>query len=246
MKRFYYAIQNVVDFLVEKYKGKRILEIGPGNITFPIATHTIDLIDRPDKINVKMDICFSPLPFPDNYFDFTYCRHVMEDTNNPIYPIKEIIRVSKAFYIETPSPLVESSKHIEFYSGKNPDSKHYGYMHHRFIVWYNNEKNEINLLPKLPIIEHLNFQTDKSLLDNPIYWNTYIYIDKSIRKIPTVNNYIPKITFLPSIDYSKVIIQGVNENIISTNYFYSNTLQINNGIKTIYTMDDCKQYSFFS
>lgn len=43
------------------------------------------------------------LPFEDGMFDFSYCCHVLEHVDDPEKAIQEIMRVSKAGYIETPS-----------------------------------------------------------------------------------------------------------------------------------------------
>jgi ubiquinone/menaquinone biosynthesis C-methylase UbiE len=50
------------------------------------------------------------LPYEDKEFDFVYCRHVLEDLIYPFRVIKEMQRVAKAGYIETPSPMAELKK----------------------------------------------------------------------------------------------------------------------------------------
>jgi SAM-dependent methyltransferase len=240
MNRYYYPIQNIVNFFVNKYTGKKILEVGPGNNSFPGSTFTIDILKKADN-NIQLDICMQPLPFPDNFFDFTYCRHVLEDVNNPLYALKEIIRVSKAFYIETPSPLIEISKNIEFYVGTTDQTSHTGYMHHRFVIWYEQNKNHIHLLPKYSVIEHNicyleNKQPIETYTTNrPKYWNTYIYIEKNKMKIPEITNYVHTLNMSVHSDYNNLLLTAVNENITSTNYFFSETIPIEEQfINTIY------------
>jgi SAM-dependent methyltransferase len=84
---------------------KRILDVGGGmGAHFPNATHIIDIQGERNN-TFKVDIDFDTFPFSDQYFDFCYCRHTLEDIQNPIHAFQEIVRVSKCGYIETPSPL---------------------------------------------------------------------------------------------------------------------------------------------
>jgi SAM-dependent methyltransferase len=47
------------------------------------------------------------MPFPDKTFDFVVASHIAEHVDDPIQFCKEIQRVSKNGYIETPGPLTE-------------------------------------------------------------------------------------------------------------------------------------------
>ena len=47
-------------------------------------------------------------PFKDKAFDFSFCSHVLEHVKRPDLAIKEIMRISKRGYIESPNGLVES------------------------------------------------------------------------------------------------------------------------------------------
>lgn len=47
------------------------------------------------------------IPVKDKAFDFVICRHVLEHMEEPAVLLKELMRVGKAGYIETPSPLME-------------------------------------------------------------------------------------------------------------------------------------------
>ena len=77
-----------------------------------MATLFIGLNEKVENY-INIDINFTPLPFKDLEVDFIYCRHVIEDIENPGYALKEMFRVSKEVYIETPSPMVESSRYID-------------------------------------------------------------------------------------------------------------------------------------
>ena len=52
-------------------------------------------------------MCNSHWPFPDKTFDFVVCSHLLEDVRDPITVCRELCRVGKAGYIETPSRIRE-------------------------------------------------------------------------------------------------------------------------------------------
>jgi len=188
-----YSSFGPLDFqFFEKYvkdrKMTKILEVGPGNKKFKYATHVID--HQLDKWNLSntnviawdLDMDFENIPVEDNYFDFVYCRHVLEDLNYPIHAYKEITRVSKNGYIETPSPLIESLR-LEFYKPLYDLSKIRGYHHHRYLLWMNQTTNTLYVLPKFPVIDHIkptimgDFEIEYAgiqvAIEYPVLWNTY-------------------------------------------------------------------------
>src|SRR5260370_17414930 len=52
-------------------------------------------------------MCERPWPYPDKHFDFSFCAGTLEDVRDPIGACHELMRVSRAGYIETPSRLRE-------------------------------------------------------------------------------------------------------------------------------------------
>jgi hypothetical protein len=81
-----------------------------------------------EKSYIQHDICSrEPWPFADKTFDFSYCSHVLEDIRDPLWVCSEIIRVSKAGYIEIPSRLYETTFNIEV-KGLS------GATHHRWVI----------------------------------------------------------------------------------------------------------------
>ena len=77
---------------------------------------------------IQHDICSRKgWPFQDKQFDYSICSHVLEDIRDPIWVCSEIIRVSRAGYIEVPSRIYESSFCIEA-------KKTAGASHHRWFV----------------------------------------------------------------------------------------------------------------
>lgn len=170
MEKYWHPNQKILE-LIENYckvsKFTNILEVGPGSIPFKLATYFVDNVERENS--TILDIDTQRFNFEDGHFDFTYCRHVFEDIQNPDFAFRELQRVSKIGYIETPSPLVECLRQADF------TGNYRGYIHHRYIIW--SEKDTIFFLPKFPIIEHLNFNEDnlKKLAEEPLNWNNYFF-----------------------------------------------------------------------
>lgn len=101
------------DFAIEPHE--KVLDIGSGNIPFPFATHLADLAVSDDMYG-RAGVPFKYLdgkpvyecdvenmPFNDKEFDFVYCSHVLEHTHNPEKACKELMRIAKRGYIETPT-----------------------------------------------------------------------------------------------------------------------------------------------
>lgn len=185
--------------------GARVLEVGPGLVPFDRATHFVDM--RPGENRVICDVQFEPLPFPDKYFDFVYCRHVMEDLMWPFAAMRELSRVGKAGYIETPSPMAEATRGID----RSPQNWR-GYYHHFWFVW--NKGGRLKFLNKVPMVEYLSFG-DETLLANalrefPHQWNNYLLWQEEIKW-----DYVdPNHPF-----YSAAIVTAIHESIESANDF---------------------------
>ncbi len=93
----------------------RILDIGSGNLPFPFATHLADLSLSDGNVGRAgepfrqiegrqvYECNIEDLPFSDKEFDFVYCSHVLEHVNDPEKACRELMRVGKRGYIETPT-----------------------------------------------------------------------------------------------------------------------------------------------
>jgi SAM-dependent methyltransferase len=91
-----------------------VLDVGSGSSPHPAADvlleryldpkhrYTAMVIDRP---TVLADAC--RMPFPDKAFDFVIAFHVLEHVADPISFLRELERVGKAGYIETPNAIFE-------------------------------------------------------------------------------------------------------------------------------------------
>lgn len=93
----------------------KVLDIGSGHIPFPLATHLSD-ITFADNTYGRGGVPFKHiegkpvfecnvenLPFADKEFDFVYCSHVLEHTQNPEKACQELMRIARKGFIETPS-----------------------------------------------------------------------------------------------------------------------------------------------
>lgn len=100
---------------------------------------------------------------------------MLEDIQNPDFAFRKIVRVSKKFYIETPSPLIEMLRGVD----ACPPKIHRGYIHHRYLIWSDHEKNILYCLPKYPIVEHLEIESDfeQKMIwvanHQDVHWNHY-------------------------------------------------------------------------
>ncbi len=121
-----------------------VLDVGGGAKPLPRADWVLDLMayeqrglygppvdpasERFDQSTwVRRDICDrAPWPFADRHFDFSVCSHTLEDVRDPLFVCSELIRVSKAGYIEVPSRLEEQS-----YGFQGPWA---GWGHHRWLI----------------------------------------------------------------------------------------------------------------
>jgi hypothetical protein len=121
-----------------------VLDVGGAGSVFERADWVIDLLPYqerglygpepdPDAERfsaatwVQRDICDrEPWPFADRQFDFSVCSHTLEDVRDPVFVCDELIRVSKAGYIEVPSRLEEQA-----YGFQGP---WVGWGHHRWLI----------------------------------------------------------------------------------------------------------------
>lgn len=221
IKKFYWhSPENVIDTISEKYKGKKVLDVGAGKHCLDIATHIVDILELPNFNGRKIyncDVCIDGLPFNDNEFDFIFCRQTLEDTYNPLYVCKEMIRVGKAGYIETPSVIQEFCR----LNSKDATILCRGHGHHLYFIWY--DGNVLHLLPKYPIVEHIKL-VDESFIYNILnkgcyYWHNCFFWENSFN----IKFYYNSIDYSINGDeeYLKIIQKAMNISLNNTNTFYS-------------------------
>jgi hypothetical protein len=102
--------------------GGIVLDIGPGNRPFSCATEFVGRKHpkfKSDKPFRELNLNCDPLPYDDQEVAFVYCRHTLEDVDNPEHLLAEIKRVAKAGWIECPSPVSEVTRGVsEGHGGK--------------------------------------------------------------------------------------------------------------------------------
>ena len=127
----------------------KILDVGGGDQPIKLATHVIDIqpYAKTGRLGVmgrvkedqrftkdtwtQMNICDGKWPYPDKFFDFVWSTQVLEDIRDPIGVCKEMMRVGKRGYINTPGKLAE----LICGMNQEPLAEHYnGYWHHRWLV----------------------------------------------------------------------------------------------------------------
>lgn len=139
------ATEKFLDIMDELPNNMLVLDIGAASAPTARADYIIDYVAY-DKINfsqlrgcdekyrfnektyIQHDICTrGSWPFLDKQFDYSVCSHVLEDIRDPIWVCSEIIRVSKAGYIEIPSRMYESTFGVDH-------KKMAGACHHRWLI----------------------------------------------------------------------------------------------------------------
>ena len=156
-------------------QARQIIDIGAGYDPWPRATELVDIrrwSDTEARPVHIVDIECDRLPFADQSVDFAYTRHTLEDIHNPWLLCREMNRVARAGYIETPSPASEFCRGVD---GGKPSYR--GYIHHRWFIW--EEDGTLLFLPKYPIAEYVKVdeggesRLTECLDAQPITWNTY-------------------------------------------------------------------------
>lgn len=91
---------------------EKVLDIGSGGDPFPFATVLADKFINPSihrSSKFKSDgkpvyVCdITNMPFDDKEFDYVVASHILEHVDDPIAACRELQRVGKAGYIESPA-----------------------------------------------------------------------------------------------------------------------------------------------
>lgn len=95
--------------------GDKVLDVGSGHIPFPLATHLSDVTLKDHAFGragapfkhvdgkPAYEFGVEDIPFADKEFDFVYCSHVLEHASDPGKACRELMRVARRGYIETPT-----------------------------------------------------------------------------------------------------------------------------------------------
>lgn len=215
-KKHWAPVDTLVNWLAARLPADaKVLEIGPGFVPFPRATMFVDYKDLPnipaDK-KISIDLAREPLPFEDRSFDFVYCRHVVEDMYNPFLLLREMERVAKAGYIETPSPIAELGRGVD---GGSPPFR--GYHHHHYVVWVH--EGQLRFVSKYPIVEYFRFSEEgvvRWLREGPQTWNTHYLWEDKINFQHQQNG--PD--YLVTRDYASILKNAMDQSKISSEQFW--------------------------
>jgi SAM-dependent methyltransferase len=218
LNKYHGPIKQNLDYIESLVKdGAKVLEIGPGKIPFSKATDfcgwTMEEKGRLNNYKIA-DASTEMLPYQNKEFDFIYCRHVIEDLWNPVHALKEISRIAKEGYIETPSALCEMTKDVD---GGEKYVPYRGYNHHRYIIW--NDDGVLNILPKFPIVEHINFKEEEKLqqlLEDPFNWCTFYHFKDEV-KFKLLNMGYEQDFVMFDGTYLKLIIKGIDKSLECSN-----------------------------
>jgi len=141
---------------------------------------------------VTRDVCArDPWPFADRQFDFSICSHTLEDLRDPIFVCSELIRVSRAGYIEIPSRLWETCR-----SAEHPRMA--GLSHHRWLV--ERQGNHLQFTQKyhiiraefdlsLPMSYARNLTLDESVIR--FYWSgSFTFAETMLHSPEEIHSYL--------------------------------------------------------
>lgn len=200
-------MQNVKNVVTMMRESSRSLDVGGWHKPINGATHVIDINDYDTRLSgqawdigeperftkdtwLQLDICNrDPWPYPDNYFDFVCCSHVLEDIRDPIWVVSEISRVGCAGYVECPSAeselLVRQSLFTQLL--QHP-MRVIGCAHHRWLVEFKPEESLIvfrfklhNLLERRRIVRFSEFHTlDYKKFTSWLFWQDYLVAKEEI------------------------------------------------------------------
>lgn len=111
--RYHLYQERIFDFNIKP--DDKVLDMGSGHIPFPLATHLADIAIQ-DHHYGRAGVPFKHIagkpvfecdiestPFEDKEFEFVYCSHVLEHARNPERACRELMRIAKRGYIETPT-----------------------------------------------------------------------------------------------------------------------------------------------
>jgi SAM-dependent methyltransferase len=143
--------KNLPEVIGRALQCARVLDVGGWYLPLNAATHVLDIhafatrgtaLDPENEPRFSAatwqihDACNAPWPFPDKFFDFSFCSHLLEDVRDPLAVVRELSRVAKSGYVETPSrerEIFAKDRWAAFAArvGRPPEV---GFYHHRWFV----------------------------------------------------------------------------------------------------------------
>ena len=88
---------------------KTVLDVGPGEFPLSLATRCFDVNDRYQASRlVPADIGdVEHMPYEDKQWDYVYASHVIEHTADPVQALRELQRVGKRGFVQTPTVMLD-------------------------------------------------------------------------------------------------------------------------------------------
>ncbi len=143
--------RNLPAVIARALASERVLDIGGWYLPLNAATHVLDInpyatrgsaldpdnAERFDAASwIVHDACVPPWPFPDGFFDFSFCSHLLEDVRDPLGVVRELRRVAKGGYVETPSRQREifAKGRWDWLAARLGRPPEVGSYHHRWFV----------------------------------------------------------------------------------------------------------------
>jgi len=177
---------------------EKVLDVGSGHDPFPYATHLLDFFDKETTHRyeplhkdgrpfIKGNI--ENMPFLDKEFDFAFCSHLLEHVDDPERACKELMRIAKRGYIETPTRT--SDMMLNFTHLPNHHKWHINILNNTviFMEWKDNERrnmgtdyffNQFHSTWKNPFQDV--FYNNRDMFVNMLMWEhsfDYLVIDKN-------------------------------------------------------------------
>ena len=125
--------------ILDNIKNPKIVDLGAGHRPMWDATHLVEMYidDNTQRARsfkagsrVVINSNIEKIPVENKTFDLSYARHVLEHVDDPEKACKEIMRVSRQGFIETPHPFLEI--------GYGFPKKERGWSFHKWYVWTDN------------------------------------------------------------------------------------------------------------
>ena len=145
-----------------------VIDVGSGQNPHPRANVLCDLFVRDNTerasgggLRVDRPLVVADAtrtPFADGTFDFVFCSHLLEHMEDPGALLRELQRIARAGYIETPSPLYE---------------RLYGWRFHRWLVGGDGERLRLEAKTRDLVDEELHDWFEQRLAE-PRFWRAVI------------------------------------------------------------------------
>ena len=181
-----------------------ILDVGAGQFPIPVATWALDW--RTGGVDLSRDT----FPMEDKSVPIVYCRHTIEDLEDPRRCCEEMSRVGHRGYLEVPSALSELTRGVE---GRED---YRGYCHHRYIFWV--EGGVLNAIAKYPLVERIDGPVLSLLgrlsgrLESQQGWNTAYWWTSEIR----LKLWRHDVDFYILRDYAQILAGALDHHVQST------------------------------